>query len=306
LQLSKIRHPRERIVFLASVLANIGVIAGAALIIYSAPAWMSEHGRVSEILERVRLAAVAAILLLPVLGFLRLGQWAALRENAVRLGRDQVPEIFSILERHCRVLGVDPPELYVSTLESVGLSAALDLAGKPPVIVLGSDLFAGLERIQERADVLDFVLGHELGRLALGHAGWWEALVLGYLKRIPLLRAPLLTVQTASRDRFAATLSPKGIRGLVLVAAGGDLLGHVDTAAFVRQVMRDDTPAAWAWLGRLRRDGPHLAQRVRELYRSGFLDLERDLACGTGDALAAERASTEGAAGHRRYPPLPD
>jgi hypothetical protein len=306
LDLANVRHPWERVVFALSMLANAAVIAGAATLVYLAPEWLPGRPRVSALVDRVRLAAVAAIILLPALGFLRFGRWAEYRENSVRLGRDQVPEIFSILERQCRALGVDPPELYASTLESVGLSTSLDLAGGRRIIVLGPELFQGLERIQDRSDVLEFVLGHELGRLALGHASWWEEIVLGYLKRIPLLRVPLLSVQTASRDRIAARLSPEGIRGLVLVAAGGNLLDHVGVATFVRQVMRDDTPRSWAWVGSLGGDAPHVAQRVRELYLAGFLDLERDLAregSGRDDALAGGHVSTEGVVGERPQAP---
>jgi hypothetical protein len=217
-----------------------------------------------------------------------------------------VPEIFSILERQCRALGVNPPELYATTLRSVRLSTSLGLSRGRWIIVLGPDLFAGLKTIEDRANLLEFVLGHELGRLALGHASWWEDIMLGYLKRIPVLRVPLLTVQTASRDRFAARLSPEGIRGLVLVAAGGNLLDRVGVATFVRQVMRDDTPPSWAWVGSLGGDVPHVAQRVRELYRAGFLNLERDLAregSGRDDALAGGHVSTEGAVGERPQSP---
>jgi hypothetical protein len=304
LDLAKIRHPREHLVLWGSVLANAAVIAAAVAVVYLAPE-LATRGRVSPLIDRIRLAAVAAILLLPVFALVRRGRSAAICENAVRLGRDQVPEVFAILERHCRALGVEPPELYASAVERVGISASLALGGGRRIIVLGSDLFAGLEKIRDRADVLEFVLAHELGRLALGHASWWDALLLGYLKRIPVLRVPLLTVQAASRDRFAATLSPDVvIRGVLLVAVGGDLLDRVDTAAFVRQVMRDDTPPWVAWLGQLGRDEPHLVHRVRELYLGGFLDLERDLASGTA-ALDPESGPTERASDERRHPSMP-
>jgi hypothetical protein len=304
LDLAKVRHPRERAVLWMSVLANVGVVAGVAAVVYLAPEWIASHGRVSGLVDRVRLAAIAVLLLLPALALLRRGRCAAIAENSVRLGHDQVPEIHAILERHCRALDVDPPELYASTIEGVGIATSHALRGGRRIIVLGPDLFAGLERIRDRADVLGFVLAHELGRLALGHASWWDALVLGYLKRIPILRAPLLTVQAASRDRFAATLAPTAIRGLALVGAGGDLLDHVDTAAFVRQVMRDDTPRWAARIGAMGRDAPHLAHRVRELYRFGFLDLERDLAPGTAGPPAGQ-ASTEGTLDERAHPPMP-
>lgn len=273
--LARVRHPHERVVLALSVLANAMAVACAIAIIYLAPQWLVSHGRVSELVHRVRLAAIAAVLLLPVLWLLRLGRWATFRESSVRLGRDQVPQLFAILDRHCRQVGVELPELYASTLESVGLSTAMEVARGRGIIVLGPNLFAGLDRVQDRADALAFVLAHELGRLVLGHATWWSDLVLGYLKRIPVLRLPLLTVQTASRDRFAMTVAPESARGFVLLAVGGDLLEHVDVAGFLRQVVAVDTPAAWKLMGELGRDGPFLLHRVRDLYRNGFLDLER-------------------------------
>jgi hypothetical protein len=259
-------------------------------------------GAVSAVVDRIRLAVVVAIVLLPVLGVLRLGQWAAFRENSVRLGPDQVPGIFSILERLSRTVGVEIPELYACTVAGVGLSTALRTRRRR-IIVLGPDLFAGLDRIKDRTDVLASVLAYELGRIELGHASWWEEVVLGYLSRIPILRTPLIAVQTASRDRFAATLCPESIRGLILVAAGGDLLAHVDAATFVRQVLRDDTPPSWAWVGKQGRREPHVAERIRALHRAGLLDMERVLASRSGDALAAQDASTHSAGDDRRSPP---
>ena len=301
LDLERIRDPRERRVVALSVLANAMVIALAAAVLYFAPVWLSAHGHVSALVNRIRLAAIASVFLLPVLAVFRLGRWASYRENSVRLGRDQLPEIFLILERHCSTLGVDPPRLYVSTLESAEVSTALALARGRRIIVLGPALFNGLDRIAERADVLGFVLASELGRLALGHASWWEDLVLGYLKRIPILRAPLLKVQTSSRDRFAATLSPASIRGLALAAVGGDLLSHVDLDAFVRQVVHDPTSPWWAWVGELGRDGPSLARRLRDLQSAGFLDLEERGAAPGAEDTSAGHAPTEGADG--RHPP---
>jgi hypothetical protein len=80
-------------------------------------------------------------------------------------------------------------------------------------------------------------------------------------------------------------------------------LDHVDAGTFVRQVMRDDTPPSWAWLGKMATGGqPHVAYRVRDHYRAGFLDL-RDPASATDEALAAEHGTTEGAIDERQHPP---
>jgi hypothetical protein len=272
-----IRHPRERKVLLLSALANLAIVAAVVAALMFAPDWLKAHPRVHAAAQRVQTAAVLAVLLLPAVAFLRRGRRALLHENSVRLGRDQVPEIFSILESHCRVLGLTRvPELYVSTGATSELSYAMSFVGAKAAIVLGADLFAGLGRIEDRSDAIAFVLGHELGRLRLGHASWWQELFLGYLKRIPVLRLPLLTVETFSRDRFGALLAPDGIRGLVLQAVGGDLLDDTNVAAYVHQAM--EGPSRWSRLASLGRSGPHVSSRVRALYRAGFFQLEADLA----------------------------
>lgn len=278
LDLARVRHPLERVVFWSSVLVNAAIVGCAAWLIYKSPGWLRDHPAVSTLISSIRAAAIATIGVLPALGLLRRGRWAEYRERSVRLGRDQLPEIFSIFEPLCSAAGIDPPELYTSTSRSFGVSTSIALGRGRRLIVLGRDLFSGMKTLQDRADVLQFVLAHELGRLVLGHASWWEDGVLGYMKRIPLLRIPLLTVQTESRDRFAATLCPEAIRGLAFLASGGKLVYYADVATFVRQVMRDDTPPFWAWVGSLPSGEPHTAERIRHLYRNGFLDLDHDLA----------------------------
>src|SRR6267143_2034469 len=255
-ELERIRHPRERRVLLLSALANAGMVAAVVAALLLAPDWLAAHPRIQRLAQRVQTVAIVAVLILPAITFLRRSRLALARENSVRLGRDQVPEIFSILDRQCSALGVtDPPELYVSK-------------GATP-----SELSNAMAFVDGRQAI---VLGYELGRLRLGHASWWQDVYLGYLKRIPVLRLPLLTVQTFSRDRHAALLVPDGIRGLLLQASGGDLLDHLSVAAYVRQAM--EGPSPWSRLAAVGRTGPHVSSRVRTLYRSGFFQLERDLA----------------------------
>src|SRR5690606_33617834 len=118
-----------------------------------------------QLVRRIQLTAVAAIFLLPAIGFLRLGRWMTIHLNSVKLGVDQLPEIHAILQRHCRALGIAEPAIYASALPGVGLSNAISLRDGTRAIVLGEKLFDGTQDLSAREDVFAFVIGHELGRI---------------------------------------------------------------------------------------------------------------------------------------------
>ncbi|ABS26908.1 M48 family metallopeptidase [Anaeromyxobacter sp. Fw109-5] len=288
IDLSQVRHPRERRVVILSVAANLAIVAAAVAVILLAPGWLSSHPRAAAAMARVRLVALAAVLVLPLLGFLRLARWMLIHENAVRAGPDQLPQLHEVLRRQCRTLGIAEPALYVTTLSSVGLSDAIALGRDGPrAIVLGDRLFGGLDGLEARRDVFAFVLAHELGRIVLGHASWRSELLAGYLKRIPVLRLPLVRVQTYSRDLFAARLAPEGVRGLIVSACGGEILDHVGVAAFLRDALAPPPRSLAARVAAMARKEPHVAERLRELHRHGLLAVEAKLR--TGDEDPGER-----------------
>lgn len=289
IDLSEVRHPHERRILLLSVAANLAIVGAAVAVVLLAPGWLSSHPRAAAAVARVRLVALAAILALPLLGFLRVARWMLIHENSVRVGPDQLPQLHDVLQEQCRALGVAEPALYVSALPSMGLSDAVALGREGPrAIVLGDRLFGGLDRLAARRDVHAFLIAHELGRIALGHASWWSELLLGYLKRIPILRLPLVRVQTYSRDRFAARLAPDAVRGLVVPACGGEILDHVDVGAFLRDALAPAPRSLAARVAAAMRKEPHVAERLRELHRHGFL--ARDAAPGAVEDRPGQRA----------------
>jgi hypothetical protein len=278
LDLSRIRHPLERRVLFLSALANLALVGAAITVVLLAPEWLHAHPRAATVVARIRGALVVVLVFVPGLAFVRRGRWVFYRENSVRVASDQLPELFEVLVAHCQALGLPPTTELRLAQPLTSLSAALALHGGTTVVVLGAGLFSGLDVLEERLDVLSFVIAQELARIRLGHTSWAQELLLGYLKRIPLLRMPLLMVQTFSRDRVAATLAPDGVRGLLYQASGGDILAHLDVASYLREVMAS-APTWWAALLSVAgREGPNVSARVREIYRARFFPLDRDLA----------------------------
>lgn len=274
--------------FWMSVLVNAAVGAAAIWLLYRAPGWLTGRPALSKLANELRLAGMATMALLPALAWLRHARWAEFREGSLQLGPDQLPGIHAMLERLCAAVGAPVPELFTSTARSAGIATAMGLVRRRRLIVLGPDLFRGLKSLDDRADIIEFVLAHELGRLVMGHATWREEMLLAYLKRIPLLRVPLLNTQQASRDRFAATLCTGTIRAMLFTASGGKLIYSADVAAFLRQALRADTPPLWEWASSVMGDGPDVGRRLRHLHEHGFVDLDAELArlsAGAGPAV---------------------
>jgi hypothetical protein len=117
-------------------------------------------------------------------------------------------------------------------------------------------------------DVLAFTLGSELGRLRLGHASWWNDVLLTFISKIPVIRAPLSRVATYSRDRYGAFLAPDGIRGLLVLASGRRVLKSVNIDDYLTQV--SEYGGFWARLAGAVRTAPPVSYRIQMLWAAGL------------------------------------
>jgi hypothetical protein len=94
-EVAQVRHPLERRIVLLSAAVNVALVGAAVAAILLAPGWLSAHPHAAQLIKRIQIAAVAAVLLLPALGFLRLGRWMMIDQNSVRLGPDQLPQFIA-------------------------------------------------------------------------------------------------------------------------------------------------------------------------------------------------------------------
>src|SRR5215208_5550235 len=101
---SHLRHPKERPVFIATVLLNLALVAGAlALGLYGGD-WLERHRRVAKYADGLRAAAIAAVLAPFVLTFARNRRHASVRANSVQLSREQFPQVYEEFEQMCGTL----------------------------------------------------------------------------------------------------------------------------------------------------------------------------------------------------------
>ena len=209
--------------------------------------------------------------------------------NAVKVGPQQLPEVWTVYERAGKTLDLpDLPDLY-TTYFPFGPNALAIGAGRP--IVLVSSQFVELLD----ADELWALLGHELGHVLSDHVLYQTTLqillrlggAIPAVVRLPLraVRAVLLewyrsAELTADRAGALACRDPLATCRTLMVMAAGVPSSRLDLDAFLRQAAEyEEWDSRWDRLLRFlsERQGthPYAVRRVRELtewVRSGDYD----------------------------------
>ncbi len=185
---------------------------------------------------------------------------AHVRGNGVRISDRQLPDLYARARAAAEKLGLEAvPEVYVVQAGGV-LNAFATKFFSRRFVVLYSELL-GECRDQRQ---LDFVLGHEMGHLAAGHLSWRPFLTPFLL--VPWLGTAYLRAREYTADRCglaAAGDLEQSMRGLVVLAAGGNVARQADLAAFMWQ--RNETGSFWMAVLELSATHPYLCKRVAAL-----------------------------------------
>ena len=84
-----------------------------------------------------------------------------------------------------------------------------------------------------------FVIGHEVGHIAAGHASFWRQFGISIANLIPGLGSSLSRAQEYTADNHAYRFCPEGVHGLCVLAAGKYLYPRVDFAAIADRARTD-------------------------------------------------------------------
>jgi Zn-dependent protease with chaperone function len=261
----RLRHPAEVPLFIFMVVLNLIIVAAileAAAVLPFLPERLQDSGWAVAI----RGALISLLLFIPALMVVRETQRASTRGTAVQLSERQYPELYQTAEDFTHTLGLRRrPEIFLANGNGA-LNAFAAQATGYDYVVLSNELFANL--YDRNRDGLGFILGHELGHIRLHHVALWYQLAVAYSQWIPLLGPGLSRLREYSCDRHGAFLSPRGARGLVLLASGRYTETEVDLEELVRQgrMLR----GFWVALAQLPRSHPFTVRRLERLYRIGL------------------------------------
>jgi Zn-dependent protease with chaperone function len=144
---------------------------------------------------------------------------AHLRGSAVKLGPDQLPDLYARVQTVARRLGMEKmPDAYVMQAGDT-LNALATKLMRSNFIILFTDL---LDACEDDREAVGFIIAHELGHLKAGHLRFQWFLILG--RFIPFLGGAYSRAceYTADRYGFAAITNRRSaIHGLTVLAAGG-------------------------------------------------------------------------------------
>jgi len=204
---------------------------------------------------------VYGIMLGLVFFFAHLSLIAHLRGSSVKLGPQQMPELYERVALLSRRIGMKQvPDVYLR--QSGGLlNAFATRFGKARFVVLFSEL---VEACGDNVNALDFIIAHELGHVHRGHLSWrW---LFAPALFIPFLGSAYSRAceYTCDRYGFQAPSDPdRSLDGLCILAAGPQFVSMVNRREFAAQDR--DLNTAFMKLGGWFATHPHLAQRLAAL-----------------------------------------
>lgn len=190
--------------------------------------------------------------------FFRLGLLIGyIQGNAIKVGKNQFPNLHSILESQCKGLEIDNvPDMYIMQNGGILNAFATAFMGSN-YIVLYSDIVE--EAYQNNIDTVGFVIGHELGHIKRKHM--LKSLLLFPSIMVPFLNSAYSRACEYTCDNIGAALSPNGAKsGLLLLAAGKGIWKKVNMDKFMEQESTEG--GFWCWFAEKVSSHPKLTKRL--------------------------------------------
>lgn len=235
--------------FIFSVLIYLAL---AALIVVLATSENSEYNNAAYL-------SIPYVLLIVIILILRNGLLIGyLSGNAIRVNSKQFPDIYNIVDNQSNALGLSSnPKVYI--LQNGGLlNAFVTKFLGTNYIVLYSDIVD--QAYQQDINILEFVIGHELGHIKRKH-GIKKLLLLPSMF-IPFLSSAYSRACEYTCDNIGCALAPEGAKnGILLLAAGGSFK-KVNAVEFINQDNQED--GFWKWFAEKISSHPDLTKRLKK------------------------------------------
>lgn len=186
---------------------------------------------------------------------------AYLRGNAVEIGPNQHPDLHARLKAVCKRLQVDEtPDTYLFQNPEIPDCFSVRFRGQS-FLALNGEVVGTLT---ERQGAIDFVMGHEIGRINDRHARWIPFMFPTMV--LPLLGAAYARAKVYSYDRYgiaACKAKVDAAFALAVVASGSRRWKSFNISQFAGQ--SSAASGFWMAVNELSSPAPWLSKRVAHL-----------------------------------------
>jgi Zn-dependent protease with chaperone function len=186
-----------------------------------------------------------------------------IRGTAVKVSKNQFPELYAMYEECCAKLGIqEEPELYILSADGLLNALATKFLGTK-YVVLFSNIIDALE---ENPNAVKFYIGHELGHIKRNHLRWGPFLFPASI--LPLVGAAHARAQEYTCDLHGykcCEASPKdALNAIAVLAAGEKKWRTINTEQYIAQ--SSWTGGFWMSLHELTADYPWLSKRMAHIH----------------------------------------
>jgi len=198
------------------------------------------------------------LLLIVLFVFFRFGILIGfLKGNAIKVGKNQFPDIYQIVQKQSEMLGLKyAPSVFIMQSGGVLNAFAARFLGRNYIVLYSEIVETAYE--QDKT-ILEFIIGHELGHIKRNHMIKNLIFMPSYL--IPFLGSAYSRACEYTCDNIGHALSPFGVKsGLLLLASGKTIYKKVNLKEFMRQDYSED--GFWKWFAEKVSSHPNLTKRL--------------------------------------------
>lgn len=180
-----------------------------------------------------------------------------LKGNAIKLSKNQFPDIFQTVSKQSELLGLAVvPSVYIMQSGGVLNAFAARFLGRNYIVLYSEMVETAYD--QDKA-ILEFIIGHELGHIKQNHMIKNLLLWPSYL--IPFLGAAYSRACEYTCDNIGHALCPSGVTGgLLVLASGKTIYKRVNLKEYLKQDITED--GFWKWFSEKVASHPNLTKRL--------------------------------------------
>lgn len=177
--------------------------------------------------------------------------------NAIKLNKNQFPDIYQVVVKQSELLGLTTiPSVYIMQSGGVLNAFAARFLGQNYIVLYSEIVEAAYE--QDKA-IIEFIIGHELGHIKRNHMAKKLLLMPSYL--IPFLGAAYSRACEYTCDNIGHALCPSGVKsGLLILASGKSIYKKVNLKEYLYQDLSED--GFWKWFAEKVSSHPNLTKRL--------------------------------------------